>query len=80
MILVSACLMGHRVRYDGRHSRCDQVRGLLAGEPVLALCPEVLGGLGTPGPRPASWGPASAARGKTSWRAEPGWSTTRAGT
>ena len=50
MILVSACLMGHRVRYDGRHSRCDQVRGLLAGELVLALCPEVLGGLGTPRP------------------------------
>ncbi|MBU1277053.1 MAG: DUF523 domain-containing protein [Proteobacteria bacterium] len=50
MILVSACLLGQRVRYDGRHCLREDVRELLAGEPVLALCPEVLGGLGTPRP------------------------------
>ncbi len=50
MILVSACLLGQRVRYDGRHCLREEVRGLLGHEPVLALCPEVLGGLGTPRP------------------------------
>ncbi|MCF8122359.1 MAG: DUF523 domain-containing protein [Desulfarculaceae bacterium] len=48
--MVSACLLGQRVRYDGRHSLRDDVRELTGDEPVLALCPEVLGGLGTPRP------------------------------
>ena len=50
MILVSACLLGQRVRYDGRHCLREEVRGLFGDESVLALCPEVLGGLGTPRP------------------------------
>lgn len=48
-ILVSACLLGEHVRYDGGH--CRQ-RGLIAqwqdqGR-VIPLCPEVAGGLPTP--------------------------------
>jgi len=50
LILVSACLLGQRVRYDGRHSYSEVALGLAGGEPVLALCPEVLGGLGVPRP------------------------------
>lgn len=50
MILVSACLLGQRVRYDGRHALSEQVRRLTRGQRVLALCPEVLGGLGVPRP------------------------------
>ncbi len=50
MILVSACLMGQPVRYDGRHSWSARVQELIQGQQVLALCPEVLGGLGTPRP------------------------------
>lgn len=48
MILVSACLLGHRTRYDGRHSLNDQLADKLADEQVLAVCPEMAGGLGVP--------------------------------
>ncbi len=48
MILVSACLLGQKVRYDGRHALREEVKALVGSEPVLALCPEVLGGLGVP--------------------------------
>ena len=48
MILVSACLLGQKVRYDGRHAHCQEIKALVGSEPVLALCPEVLGGLGVP--------------------------------
>ena len=51
-ILVSACLLGELVRYDGEiHSNCPPIlkewdkRGI-----VISLCPEVAGGL--PIPRP----------------------------
>jgi uncharacterized protein YbbK (DUF523 family) len=54
-VLVSACLLGRRCRYDGRHNQ-DQVleedlaeRGLRA----VPFCPEEHGQLGTP--RPAAW-------------------------
>jgi len=47
-ILVSACLLGHRCRYDGKvpaHLPC------LAGKgEVVPFCPEVAGGLPTPRP------------------------------
>ncbi|MCF8031658.1 MAG: DUF523 domain-containing protein [Desulfarculaceae bacterium] len=60
MILVSACLLGHKVRYDGRHALSEEIKALVGSEPVLALCPEVLGGLGVPRPPArfvgAAWG------------------------
>lgn len=51
-IMVSACLLGQRVRYDGGH--CAQHADLLErwrreGR-LVAFCPEVAGGLGTPRP------------------------------
>lgn len=51
-ILVSACLLGRRVRYDGGHSESDArllARWRAQGR-VVAFCPEVAGGLGTPRP------------------------------
>ena len=52
-ILVSRCLLGHRVRYDGGASGpFDQLEQWTAEGRVVALCPEVAGGL--PTPRPAA--------------------------
>ncbi|SEL74230.1 Uncharacterized conserved protein YbbK, DUF523 family [Pseudomonas sp. NFIX51] len=48
-ILVSRCLLGHRVRYDGGASGpFDQLASWQAEGRVVALCPEVAGGLPTP--------------------------------
>ncbi|AZD05105.1 DUF523 domain-containing protein [Pseudomonas chlororaphis] len=48
-ILVSRCLLGHRVRYDGAASGpFDQLARWQAEGRVVALCPEVAGGLPTP--------------------------------
>ncbi|ROL67966.1 purine-nucleoside phosphorylase [Pseudomonas protegens] len=48
-ILVSRCLLGHRVRYDGAASGpFDQLAAWLQEGRVVALCPEVAGGLPTP--------------------------------
>lgn len=49
-ILVSACLLGEAVRYDGGHKRCDSpilLRWLQEGR-IVAVCPEVAGGLPVP--------------------------------
>lgn len=60
-ILISACLLGQKVRYDGED--CLQANARLqawlkAGK-VIAICPEVAGGLSTPRP------PAEIQTGKT---------------
>ena len=49
-ILVSACLLGSKVRYDGsdKASDNDTLTELLARGQVIAVCPEVAGGLGVP--------------------------------
>jgi uncharacterized protein YbbK (DUF523 family) len=49
-VLVSTCLLGEPVRYDGGHKRCDsQVlhRWLREGR-VVPVCPEIAGGLPVP--------------------------------
>lgn len=52
-ILVSRCLLGHRVRYDGgAGGPFDQLAIWQAQGRVVGLCPEVAGGL--PTPRPAA--------------------------
>lgn len=51
-ILVSACLLGERVRYDGRdaaHPHPVLERWAREGR-LVPLCPEVAGGLGVPRP------------------------------
>ncbi|MCK8685711.1 DUF523 domain-containing protein [Pseudomonas umsongensis] len=48
-ILVSLCLLGHRVRYDGGASGpFDQLQRWIDEGRVVPLCPEVAGGLPTP--------------------------------
>lgn len=50
-ILVSRCLLGHRVRYDGgAHGPFDQLGAWQAEGRIVPLCPEVAGGLPTPRP------------------------------
>jgi uncharacterized protein YbbK (DUF523 family) len=51
-VLVSACLLGVRCRYDGAHKRYDGVEQAIAGCEAVPVCPEVAGGL--PIPRSAS--------------------------
>ena len=48
-VLVSRCLLGHRVRYDGGASGPYALLAQWQAEGrVIALCPEVAGGLPTP--------------------------------
>lgn len=50
-ILVSRCLLGHKVRYDGgSYPQSSLLARWQAQGRVLALCPEVAGGLPTPRP------------------------------
>ncbi len=53
-ILVSACLLGEPVRHNGAHKRSgnDILRRWIEEGRVVAVCPEIAGGL--PVPRPAS--------------------------
>ncbi|KMM37967.1 DUF523 domain-containing protein [Guptibacillus hwajinpoensis] len=48
MILVSSCLAGLEVRYDGHHSLNENVRKLVEENKGVTICPELLGGFLTP--------------------------------
>ncbi|MBT8433028.1 MAG: DUF523 domain-containing protein [Gammaproteobacteria bacterium] len=49
-ILVSACLLGNPVRYDGRSKALhnSDLEALLAQDRIISFCPEVAGGLPIP--------------------------------
>ena len=48
-ILISACLLGVRCRYDGAEKTCPAAMALAeAGHILIPVCPEQLGGLPTP--------------------------------
>lgn len=49
-ILLSSCLLGHPVRYDGKGGRLDEkiLDALKQKFNVVHICPEVAGGLDTP--------------------------------
>lgn len=51
-ILVSACLLGNRVRYDGGHHLLEHpiINHWQREGRLIAACPEILGGLPTPRP------------------------------
>jgi len=51
-ILVSACLLGEKVRYDGGHSRVVELEQRQKQGRIIAICPEMAGGL--PVPRPVA--------------------------
>jgi uncharacterized protein YbbK (DUF523 family) len=60
-ILVSACLLGQPVRYDGgSHGPFDQLLAWQTEGRLVPLCPEVAGGL--PTPRPAAEVPGGSGR------------------
>ncbi|KZR57648.1 DUF523 domain-containing protein [Bacillus badius] len=48
MILVSSCLAGLEVRYNGSHSLDSSVRDLIKNGKAIAVCPELMGGFSTP--------------------------------
>lgn len=47
-ILVSACLLGARCRYDGGSKPRPEILGLMLRHELVPVCPEQLGGLPTP--------------------------------
>ncbi len=50
-VLVSACLLGIRCRYDGRDKKNHTLTAQLKEVITVPVCPEQLGGLPTPRPR-----------------------------
>jgi uncharacterized protein YbbK (DUF523 family) len=48
MRLCSACLLGIKCRYDGKHNLNEKVVELAKKEKLIPVCPEHLGGLPTP--------------------------------
>ena len=49
-ILISACLLGTRCRYDGASKEHPLVKALAERHTLVPVCPEQLGGLPTPRP------------------------------
>lgn len=51
-ILISACLLGDKVKYSGNHNLTPPLLSLLKKYPtkLIPICPEVMGGLPTPRP------------------------------
>lgn len=47
-VAVSACLLGHNVRWDGGHKETDEVLELERAFELVAVCPEDELGMGTP--------------------------------
>jgi uncharacterized protein YbbK (DUF523 family) len=48
IILVSSCLAGLEVRYNGTHSLDNKIRKLIEENKAITVCPELLGGFSTP--------------------------------
>ena len=47
-VIVSACLLGLRTRYDGESKPDEGLLAALQGKAIVPVCPEQLGGLTTP--------------------------------
>ena len=47
-LLISACLMGIKCRYDGKQKKIPELDRLMESYVLIPVCPEVLGGLSTP--------------------------------
>ena len=48
MILVSSCLAGLEVRYNGTHCLNNKIMKLIEEKKAITVCPELLGGFSTP--------------------------------
>ena len=49
-VIISACLLGVRCRYDGGHSRNETAMNQKETYQLIPVCPEESGGLSTPRP------------------------------
>lgn len=47
-ILVSACLLGEKCKYDGESNFNETVAAFCRGKEVIAVCPEISSGMGSP--------------------------------
>ncbi len=47
-VLVSACLLGENCKYNGGNNYCEAVVEFVKDKEVVALCPEMLAGMGCP--------------------------------
>ena len=47
-ILVSACLLGENCKYNGGNNDSPAVAEFVKGREVLAICPEMMAGMGCP--------------------------------
>lgn len=47
-VLISACLLGVRCRYDGKGNGAQRIDELMSLAQLVPVCPEILGGLQTP--------------------------------
>lgn len=50
MLLVSACMLGLKTKYNGGHNYFPEILALGKDVPLIPCCPEQLGGLATPRP------------------------------
>lgn len=48
MILISACLAGFNVRYNGTNSLDEKIQKLVLENKAVTVCPELMGGFSTP--------------------------------
>ncbi|MCD5140910.1 DUF523 domain-containing protein [Mammaliicoccus sciuri] len=48
MIVISACLVGEKVRYDGNHKLDLFYKNLIDEKKAISICPKILGGLQVP--------------------------------
>ncbi|MGE7091973.1 DUF523 domain-containing protein [Lysinibacillus sp. NPDC048646] len=48
MILISACLAGLKVRYNGTDSLDEKIQQLVNENEAVTVCPELMGGFSTP--------------------------------
>ena len=51
MILISACLAGLNVRYNGTNSLDEKIQKLVLENKAVTVCPELMGGFSTPANR-----------------------------
>ena len=47
-ILVSACLLGENCKYNGGNNYSPAVAEFIKGKEILAVCPEMMAGMGCP--------------------------------
>ena len=48
IIMVSACLLGHKCKYNGGDNYSERVADFVKGHEIIPVCPEVEGGLPIP--------------------------------